>query len=150
MEWRHVWAWFEYIWILNLTFYLIARVSIEHLNGCGMPTEGAYSSGHLVLSQFGTCTCSNVETNLSWTCHLSGLLSFEHPSVLLFLLSLGYFGITHTLVPNFSVRVPSVKTVPKSLRKLKVFLTKWIYINNVIDVFAPCDSHLSTNPLELQ
>ena len=31
----------------------------------GMPTEDAYSSGHLVLSHFGTCMCSNVETNLS-------------------------------------------------------------------------------------
>ena len=30
--------------------------------------------------------CSNVETNISWTCLVSGLLSFEHPSVLLFLL----------------------------------------------------------------
>ena len=29
---------------------------------------------------------SYVETNLSWTCVVSGLLSFEHPSVLLFLL----------------------------------------------------------------
>ena len=52
-------------------------------NGCGMPTEDAYS-WHLVLSHFGTCMCSNVETNLSWTCLVSGLLSFEHPSVLLF------------------------------------------------------------------
>ena len=51
-----------------------------------MPTEDAYSSGHLVLSHFGTCKCSNVETNISWTCLVSGLLSFEHPSVLLFLL----------------------------------------------------------------
>ena len=51
-----------------------------------MPTEDAYSSGHLVLSQFGTCKCSNVETNISWTCLVSGVLSFEHPSVLLFLL----------------------------------------------------------------
>ena len=55
-------------------------------NGCGMPTEDAYSSGHLVLSHFGTCKCSNVETNISWTCLVSGFLSFEHPSVLLFLL----------------------------------------------------------------
>ena len=53
-------------------------------NGCGMPTGDAYSSGHLVLSHFGTCMCSNVETNLSWTCLVSGLLNFEHPSVLLF------------------------------------------------------------------
>ena len=55
-------------------------------NGCGMPTGDAYSSGHLVLSHFGTCMCSNVETNLSWTCLVSGLLNFEHPSVLLFCL----------------------------------------------------------------
>ena len=54
------------------------------INGCGMPTEDAYSSGHLTLSHFGTYKCSYVETNLSWTCHVSGLLSFEHPSVLLF------------------------------------------------------------------
>ena len=53
-------------------------------NGCGMPTGDAYSSGHLVLSHFGTCMFSNFETNLSWTCLVSGLLSFEHPSVLLF------------------------------------------------------------------
>ena len=46
----------------------------------------AYSSGHLVLSHFGTCKCSNVETNISWTYLVSGLLSFEHSSVLLFLL----------------------------------------------------------------
>ena len=58
-----------------------------------MPTEDAYSSGHLVLSHFGTCMCSNVETNLSWTCLVSGLLNFEHPSVLLFCL---------TLLPNLT------------------------------------------------
>ena len=51
-----------------------------------MPTEDAYSSGHLVLSHFGTCMCSNVETNLSWTCLVSGPLKFEHPSVILFCL----------------------------------------------------------------
>ena len=57
-------------------------------NGCGMPAGGADSSGHLVLSNFWTCMCSNVETNLSWTCLVSGLLNFEHPSVLLFCLRL--------------------------------------------------------------
>ena len=51
-------------------------------NRCGMPTEDAYYSGHLVLSHFGTCKCSNVETNLSSNCLVSGPLSFEHPSVL--------------------------------------------------------------------
>ena len=28
----------------------VRDVSIEHCNGCGMLTENAYSSGHLVLS----------------------------------------------------------------------------------------------------
>ena len=35
---------------------------------------------------FGTFKCSQVETYISWTCLVSGLFSFEHPSVLLFLL----------------------------------------------------------------
>ena len=77
------------IWTLlpNLTFYPFARCFHRNIcNGCGMPTEDAYSSGHLVLSHFGTCKCSNVETNTSWTCLVSGLLSFEHPSLLLLLL----------------------------------------------------------------
>ena len=55
--------------------------------GSGMPKEDAYSSGHLVLSHFGICKCSNVETNLSWTCLVARPLSFEHPSVLLFCLN---------------------------------------------------------------
>ena len=29
------------------------EVSIEHCNGCGQPTEDAYSSEHLVLSHLG-------------------------------------------------------------------------------------------------
>ena len=61
-----------------------ARFPLNICNWCGMPTEDAYSSGNLVLSHFGTCNCSNVEINLSWACLVSGLLSFEHPSVLLF------------------------------------------------------------------
>ena len=60
-----------------------------------MPTEDAYSSGHLVLSHFGTCMCSNVETNLSWTCLVSGLLNFEHPSVLLFCFIFQLLGECH-------------------------------------------------------
>ena len=64
----------------------IERFQQNICNGCGMPAGDADSSGHLVLSHCGTCKCSNVETNISWTCLVSGLLSFEHPSVLLFLL----------------------------------------------------------------
>ena len=33
------------------------------------------------------------------------------------------FGITNTSVQNFAIRISSVKTVPKCLRKLKVFST---------------------------
>ena len=33
----------------------------------------------IILSYFGTCKCSNVQTNLSWTCFVFGLLSFKHP-----------------------------------------------------------------------
>ena len=36
------------------------------------------------------------------------------------------FGITNTLLQNFAIRISSVKTVPKCLRKLKVFLTNLI------------------------
>ena len=35
----------------------------------------------------GLACVSNVETNLSWTCLFSGILNFEHPSVLLFCLA---------------------------------------------------------------
>ena len=62
-----------------------------------MPTEDAYSSGHLVLSHFGTFKCSNVETNVSLPCLVSGLLRFEHPSVLLFLLQKFVYLVQHTL-----------------------------------------------------
>ena len=43
-------------------------------NGCCMPTEGKLI-GQRNLSDFGTCKCSNVETNLSWTFPVYGLLS---------------------------------------------------------------------------
>ena len=75
------------IWTLlpNLTFYLIVQgLHRTYATGAACQQRTLYSSGHLVLSHFGTCMCSNVETNLSWTCLVSGLLSFEHPSVLLF------------------------------------------------------------------
>ena len=64
--------------------YRIREVSTEYMQRVWHTTGDADSSGHLVLSHFGTCMCSNVETNLSWTCLVSGLLNFEHPSVLLF------------------------------------------------------------------
>ena len=80
----------EMIWTLlpNLTFTLLCKVPLGICGRCGVPTGDACSSGRLVLSNFGTCMCSNVEANLSWTCLVSGRLNFEHPSVLLFCLQL--------------------------------------------------------------
>ena len=65
-----------------------------------MPTEGAYSSGHLVLSHFGTCMCSNIGTNLSWACLVSGLLNFEHPLVLLFCFEFSFCTVHRLEIPD--------------------------------------------------
>ena len=73
----------------NLTFYLIVQGFHRTY------VTGAACQQRTVLSHFGTCMCSNVETTLSWTCLVSGLLNFEHPSVLLFCLRLfGYLRST--------------------------------------------------------
>ena len=84
-------------------------------NGCGMPTEDAYSSGHLVLSHFGTCICSNVETNPSRTCLVSGPLNFEHPSVLLFcfkcIVCSHYFVVSRRLNFTLSLLCPWFVTI---------------------------------------
>ena len=55
------------------------------------------------------------------------------------------FGITNTTVLNFAIRMSSVKSVTKCLRKLKAFFNKFNIdvIIIFIDVFTPCDSHLS-------
>ena len=83
-----------------------------------MPTEDAYSSGHLVLSHFGTCMCSYVETNLSLTCLVSGPLNFEHPSVLLFCLICIFVWsrLQRILVPSFLglIAWDEIQTVLKS------------------------------------
>ena len=50
------------------------------------------------------------------------------------------FDITNTSVQNFAIRISSVKNVLKCLRKLKVLRYRCIIS---IDVFTPCDSHLS-------
>ena len=39
----------------------------------------------------------------------------------IFSLVIKCFGITNTSVPNFASRISYVKTIPKCLRKLKVF-----------------------------
>ena len=91
-----------------------------------MQTEDAYSSGHLVLSQFGTCICSDVKINLSWTCLVSGLLSFEHHSVLLFcLLMLAELPGSHTEAEYSSRSITSVIREQTELtRATLLFLTR--------------------------
>ena len=51
-------------------------------NGCGMPTDDAYSSGHLVLYHFGTGSVLMLRP-FSSEVMIFPDLSFEHPSVLL-------------------------------------------------------------------
>ena len=88
LHWEDITPIFDHYW--SGPYYQIwllpncARFPLNICNRCGMPTEDAYSSVHLVVSHFGTCICSNVETHLSWSCLVSVLLNFEHPSVLLF------------------------------------------------------------------
>ena len=72
-------------WLLP-TLTLLLNIGFHRTSATGVACrQGTLSSsGHPVLSHFGTCICSNVETNLSWNCLVSGRLNFEHPSVLFF------------------------------------------------------------------
>ena len=79
--------WFDFL--PNLTFWIwlftyLCKVSIEH-----MQRVRHANRGRLLLRTPGPVPLwdlrvYNFETNLSWTCLVSGLLNFEHPSVLLF------------------------------------------------------------------
>ena len=53
------------------------------------------------------------------------------------------FGITNTSVRNFAIQISSDKSVPKCLRKVNVFEQIQYICIIFIDVFTPCDSHLS-------
>ena len=66
----------------------ILEVSIKHCNGCGKPTEDAYSSGHLVLSHLGLAFILMLRPFFPEFVMSTDLLSFEHPSVLLFCFAL--------------------------------------------------------------
>ena len=61
------------------------------------------------------------------------------------------FGITNTSAQNFAIRISSVKTVTKWLRKLKSFLNKFNKDICIIfiDFFTPCDSHFVKNISEI-
>ena len=78
--------WQLLIWTLwpNLTFYLIMRgFHRTFATGAGWQHRTLAPPHSWPCSILGL-TCSNVETNLSWTCLVAGLLGFEHLSVLLF------------------------------------------------------------------
>ena len=66
--------------LLNIGFHRASATGVACRQGTLTPPD-TWSCPH-----FGTCMCSNVETNLSWTCLVSGPLNFERPSVLLFCL----------------------------------------------------------------
>ena len=70
----------------NSNFYLIARgFHRTFATGAACQQRTLSPPDTWSCPTFGPCKCSNVETNVSWTCLVSGLLSFEHPSVLQFL-----------------------------------------------------------------
>ena len=71
-------------------YYQILEVSIEHCNGCGLPTEDAYSSGHLVLSHLGLAFVLMLRPFFPELVMSTDLLSLERPSVLLFCLLLPF------------------------------------------------------------
>ena len=56
------------------------EVSIEHLQRMRLANRGNFL--FRTLDPSCTCICSNDETILSWTCHVSCFLNFEHTSVL--------------------------------------------------------------------
>ena len=72
------WPCLRFDFLLNLTLLIIgfhgaSATGVACLQGTLTPP------GHLVLSHFGTCMCSNVETNLSWTCPRLRTFEFRTP-----------------------------------------------------------------------
>ena len=65
---------------------LFLEVSIEHLQRVRLANRGRLLLRTPGPIPFGTCTCSNVGTRYSWTCHVYGPFEFDHPSVLLLFL----------------------------------------------------------------
>ena len=79
----------------DLTSYVHSSVFIY--------TKRWHVQERVVTTEFNVC--SNVETNLSWTCLVSGLLNFEHPSVLLFCFLL-FIYLRATYILAFLCRIP--------------------------------------------
>ena len=68
LNWHYQLMTIYQIWLLTELDITEERLQGSICNWCGMLLGDAYSSRHLVLSNFGTWVCSNVETNPSWTC----------------------------------------------------------------------------------
>ena len=84
------------IWTLlpNLTFYLIVQgFHRTYATDAACQQRTLTPPDTWSCPTLGLACVSNVETNLSWTCLVSGLLSFEHPSVLLFCCRIGVYAI---------------------------------------------------------
>ena len=77
-------SWSGHYYRIWLFFYLIARGFLRAFATGAACQQRTLTPLDTWSCPTGTCKCSNVETNFSWTCLVSGLLSFEHPSVLLF------------------------------------------------------------------
>ena len=91
------------IWL----FTELYEVSIGHLQRARHANRGylLLRTPSIVLSHFGTCLCSNVETNLSWSCLVSGLVSNNRR----------YFSFAlFSLVLSFSDKYPNSIKVSKS------------------------------------
>ena len=75
---RHtsLWHYYRLYIILHLTFHQIL-VSIEHLQQSWQADRGRLLLRTPGPVPFGTCICSNVETILSWTCHVYGPFEFR-------------------------------------------------------------------------
>ena len=83
-----------------------------------MQTFDGYSLGHLVLSHFGTCMFFYIETSLSISCLVSGLLGFDHPSVLLFYFNLSCMTSSATDTMLLSYRRGDTSTISAYTNRL--------------------------------
>ena len=118
-----------------------ARFQQNICNGCDMPTEDAYSAGHLVLSNFGTCMCSNVETNLLSCFRIFDFRTSLGTSLLLSSLKLKRTNKNNSLYKKgYRLGVSHYEVTPLSYMKLKGKLNK-TPLSHLEAIFKPPLSH---------
>ena len=91
---KFYWRNYQYIFL----FAQFTLISTFHLVTQGVRLKLAEKIS--VLRTFGTFIQSNVEIIFSWTCHLSRLLNFEHPWVLLICLLIK---LVHGRIQNVTI-----------------------------------------------